>query len=75
MNEGSIDFNMAFFWRRNKKQNSADEGAAAPGRAFSTSVLGLDRSIEELQAEEAALEQELGAKFSREVEKTRNSLN
>jgi fused signal recognition particle receptor len=62
---------MAFFWRRNK-QKSDD---AAPNRGFSTSVLGLDKSIEQLQAEEAALEQELGARFRRAVEKTRDSLN
>ncbi|MEO6390620.1 MAG: signal recognition particle-docking protein FtsY [Pyrinomonadaceae bacterium] len=63
---------MAFFWRRTKNK---DEAEAAPARGFSTSVLGLDRSIEELQAEEAALEQEVGAKFRRAVEKTRLSLN
>lgn len=66
---------MAFFWRRKKQEHSADESGKPSGRAFTTSVLGLDRSIEELQAEEAALEQELGAKFRRAVEKTRNSLN
>lgn len=60
------------FWRRNKNK---DEAEAAPSRGFSTSVLGLDKSIEELQAEEAALEQEIGAKFRRAVEKTRLSLN
>jgi fused signal recognition particle receptor len=54
---------MAFFWRRNK------EGK------FSTSVLGLDKSIEELQAQEAAVERELGVRFSRAIEKTRQSIN
>ena len=38
-------------------------------------MLGLDRSIEELQAEEAALEQELSARFRRAVAATRESLS
>jgi fused signal recognition particle receptor len=47
-----------------------------PSRSpFSTSILGLDRSIEELQAEEAALEQEFGARFRRAVSATRESLS
>lgn len=47
-----------------------------PSRStFSSSILGLDRSIEELQAEEAALEQELGARFRRAVAATRESLS
>ena len=54
---------MAFFWRRNKEDK------------FSRSVLGLDKSIEELQAQEAAVERELGVRFSRAIEKTRNSIN
>jgi fused signal recognition particle receptor len=54
---------MAFFWRR-KKENG-----------FSSSVLGLDKSIEELQAREAAVERELGVRFSRAIEKTRHSIN
>ena len=48
------------FWRRKKE---------------STSVLGLDRSIEELKAEEAAAERELSARFNRAIEKTRDTLN
>jgi fused signal recognition particle receptor len=48
------------FWRRKKE---------------STSVLGLDRSIEELKAEEAAAERELSVRFSRAIEKTRDTLN
>jgi fused signal recognition particle receptor len=55
---------MAFFWRRKKEE-----------KGFSTSVLGLDKSLEQLQAEEAALEQEFSARFSRAVEKTRHALN
>ncbi len=51
------------FWRRKK-----DDG-------FSSSVLGLDRSIEELQAQEAAAEREIGVRFNRAIEKTRNSIN
>ena len=43
--------------------------------AFATSVLGLDRSIEELRAQEVALEQELSARFLRAVAATRESLS
>jgi fused signal recognition particle receptor len=47
-----------------------------PSRSsFSTSVLGLDRSIEELQEQEAALEQEFSARFRRAVAATRESLS
>ncbi|HEX7997946.1 MAG TPA: signal recognition particle-docking protein FtsY [Pyrinomonadaceae bacterium] len=47
-----------------------------PSRSpFQSSILGLDRSIEELQAEEAALEQEFGARFRRAVAATRESLS
>jgi fused signal recognition particle receptor len=47
-----------------------------PSRStFSSSILGLDRSIEELQAQEAALEQEFSARFRRAVAATRNSLS
>jgi fused signal recognition particle receptor len=47
-----------------------------PSRSpFQTSILGLDRSIEELQAEEAALEHEFGARFRRAVAATRESLS
>jgi fused signal recognition particle receptor len=54
---------MGIFWRRNKEDK------------FSTSVLGLDMSIEELQAREAAVERELGVRFSKAIEKTRDSIN
>ena len=54
---------MAFFWRR-KKEDS-----------FSTSVLGLDKSIEELKAQEEAVEREIGVRFNKAIEKTRNSIN
>lgn len=50
--------------------------APVPSRSpFSSSILGLDRSIEELQAQEAALEQELSARFRRAVAATRESLS
>lgn len=54
---------MALFWRRNKEEE------------FSASVLGLDKSIEELKAQEAAVEKELGQRFSKAIEKTRDSIN
>ena len=46
--------------------------AATP---FATSVLGLNLSMEELRAQEAALEQELAARFRRAVAATRDSLS
>jgi fused signal recognition particle receptor len=49
---------------------------SAPARsAFTTSVLGLNLSMEELQAQEAALEQEFSARFRRAVSATRESLS
>jgi len=52
------------------------EPAPVPARStFSASILGLDRSIEELQAQEAALEQEFSARFRRAVSATRDSLS
>lgn len=42
---------------------------------FATSVLGLNLSMEELQAQEAALEQEFSARFKRAVAATRESLS
>ena len=58
-------------------------GAPAPSQEkgsplrspFQTSVLGLNLSIEELQAQEAALEQEFSARFRRAVAATRESLS
>ncbi|HUE84162.1 MAG TPA: signal recognition particle-docking protein FtsY [Pyrinomonadaceae bacterium] len=47
-----------------------------PSRSpFTTSVLGLNLSMEELQAQEAALEQEFSARFRRAVSATRESLS
>lgn len=54
---------MAFFWRRKKED------------PFSTSVLGLDKSIEELKEQEEAVEKEFGVRFSKAIEKTRHSIN
>lgn len=54
---------MSLFWRRKR------------GDKFSTSVLGLDKSLEELKAEEEAVERELGVRFSNAIAKTRDSLN
>jgi|SRR5215831_11302219 len=50
---------------------------AAPAAAtpWQTSVLGLDLSIEQLQAREAALEQEFSVRFRRAVAATRDSLS
>src|ERR1041385_9159188 len=47
-----------------------------PSRSpFQSSVLGLNLSMEELQAQEAALEQEFSARFRRAVAATRDSLS
>lgn len=54
---------MAFFWKRKKED------------AFSASVLGLDKSIEELKAQEEAVEKEIGVRFSKAIAKTRDSIN
>lgn len=55
---------MAFFWKRKKDEDK-----------FSTSVLGLDKSIEELKAQEEAVEKEIGVRFYKAIEKTRYSIN
>src|SRR5688572_13039962 len=55
---------MAFFWRRKKDEDK-----------FSTSVLGLDKSMEELKAREEAVEKEIGVRFYKAIEKTRHSIN
>lgn len=52
------------------------ESRSVPSRTpFATSVLGLNLSMEELQAQEAALEQEFSARFRRAVAATRDSLS
>jgi len=55
---------MAFFWRRKKDEDK-----------FSTSILGLDKSLEELKAQEEAVEKEIGVRFYNAIEKTRYSIN
>src|ERR1044072_5675689 len=57
------------------KEQSVREEPTRPRSTFSGSVLGLDRSIEELQAQEAALEQEFSARFRRAVAATRDTLS
>ena len=51
---------------------STESSSRAP---WQTSVLGLDLSIEQLQAQEAALEREFSARFHRAVASTRESLS
>jgi fused signal recognition particle receptor len=58
------------------KEELAKEEPVPPVRsAFQSSVLGLNLSMEELQAQEAALEQELSNRFRRAVAATRDSLS
>lgn len=52
-----------------------DKPVAPTRSAFTTSTLGLNLSMEELQAQEAALEQEFSARFRRAVSATRESLS
>ena len=40
-----------------------------------TSILGLDKTIEELKAQESAVEKEFAVRFNRAIEKTRDSIN
>jgi fused signal recognition particle receptor len=54
---------------------NADRMPAFPATPWQTSVLGLDLSIEQLQAREAALEQEFSVRFRRAVSATRESLS
>lgn len=42
---------------------------------MSASVLGLDKSMEQLKAEELAVEREVGVRFLNAIEKTRDSIN
>ena len=60
---GWITNYMAFFWRRKKEDT------------FSSSVLGLDKSVEELKAREEAVEREISVRFTKAIEKTRHSIN
>jgi fused signal recognition particle receptor len=52
-----------------------DSETGSTQRPWQTSVLGLDLSIEQLQAQEAALEQEFSTRFRRAVAATRESLS
>src|SRR5690242_12217065 len=53
----------------------ANEEVVPSRSPFQSSVLGLNLSMEELQAQEAALEQEFSARFRRAVTATRDSLS
>ena len=61
--------------RRDDQPASVREKPVPSRSPFATSVLGLNLSIEELQAQEAALEQEFSARFRRAVSATRESLS
>jgi fused signal recognition particle receptor len=61
--------------RREPATESAGIANAPTRTPWQTSVLGLDLSIEQLQAQEAALEQEFSARFRRAVASTRESLS
>lgn len=54
---------MAYFWRRNKEDK------------FSSSVLGLDRSIEDLKKQEEEADKQISVRFGNAIAKTRDSLN
>ncbi len=56
-------------------ESDDDSQRSQASTPWQTSVLGLDLSIEQLQAQEAALEQELSARFRRAVAATRESLS
>jgi len=59
----------------NRDANASSPAEGVVRSPFATSVLGLNLSMEELQAQEAALEQELSARFRRAVAATRDSLS
>ena len=62
--------------REEPPQQTVKQEPVAPTRSpFQSSVLGLNLSMEELQAQEAALEQEFSARFRRAVAATRDSLS
>jgi len=52
------------FWRRKKDEDK-----------FSTSILGLDKTIEELKQREEEAEKMVGVRFYKAIEKTRDSMN
>jgi fused signal recognition particle receptor len=57
------------------EEQTAPETPVPSRSPFATSVLGLNLSMEELQAQEAAVEQEFSARFRRAVAATRDSLS
>jgi fused signal recognition particle receptor len=57
------------------REVAAREQPVSARSAFTTSVLGLNLTMEELQAQEAALDEELSARFRRAVAATRESLS
>ena len=57
-----------------ERQTPTSEPPVPSRSPFATSVLGLNLSMEELQAQEAALEQEFSARFRRAVAATRETL-
>ena len=62
--------------REREPVKPASPQKAVPSRSpFQTSVLGLNLTMEELQAQEAALEQEFSARFRRAIAATRESLS
>jgi fused signal recognition particle receptor len=62
--------------RREEPVKPASQQKPVPSRSpFQTSVLGLNLTMEELQAQEAALEQEFSARFRRAIAATRDSLS
>lgn len=61
---------------RESSEEPVPQQKPVPSRSpFATSILGLNLSIEELQAQEAALEQEFSARFRRAVSATRETLS
>jgi fused signal recognition particle receptor len=62
-------------WIERPQPPTVEASQLPPRSPWQTSVLGLDLSIEQLQAREAALEQEFSARFRRAVAATRDSLS
>jgi fused signal recognition particle receptor len=60
---------------RTEVRQAKPVASVASRSPFATSVLGLNLSMEELQAQEAALEQEFSSRFRRAVSATRESLS
>jgi fused signal recognition particle receptor len=58
-----------------RKREVVESPRPAPRSSFSSSVLGLNRSMDELQAEVESLEQTYSARFSRAIAATRESLS